>query len=105
MRCVFVQVTSATKVHLLMSTYTKKVKKGRWPGGRKFLIHSDRVLNGDATPRQVESLYRKEFGAAAEKRTPSRSRRASSGYPTQQSTSPRPEGHERRVARGRSGRV
>nr|OQO27389.1 hypothetical protein B0A51_05281 [Rachicladosporium sp. CCFEE 5018] len=39
-----------------------KVKKGRYPGGRKSLIHSPNVLNGGASDAEVERLYRQENG-------------------------------------------
>lgn len=50
----------------------RQVKKGRWPGGPKHLIHSSNVLNGGASPRQAELLYQKEFGVLSEKRSGSR---------------------------------
>ncbi|TKA26708.1 hypothetical protein B0A54_16996 [Friedmanniomyces endolithicus] len=40
----------------------KKVKKGRWPGGPKSLIHSDNVINGGASDAEAARLWRKENG-------------------------------------------
>ncbi|CAK3756457.1 hypothetical protein B0A55_03279 [Lecanosticta acicola] len=40
----------------------KKVKKGRYPGGPKSMIHSETILNGGASNAEVERLYRKEYG-------------------------------------------
>nr|OQO26825.1 hypothetical protein B0A51_06486 [Rachicladosporium sp. CCFEE 5018] len=39
-----------------------KVKKGRYPGGPKSLIHSPHVLNGGASNAEVERLCRQESG-------------------------------------------
>jgi uncharacterized membrane protein YqaE (UPF0057 family) len=38
----------------------RKVRKGRYPGGRKPLIYSDRILNGGASNREVERLRLEE---------------------------------------------
>ncbi|KAI9659816.1 MAG: hypothetical protein M1821_001167 [Bathelium mastoideum] len=40
----------------------RKVAKGRWPGGPKFLIESPIILNGGASPAQAAALHRREFG-------------------------------------------
>ncbi|KAK0823196.1 hypothetical protein LTR73_008721 [Friedmanniomyces endolithicus] len=39
-----------------------QVKKGRWPGGPKSLIHSDNVINGGASDAEAARLWRKENG-------------------------------------------
>ncbi|KAK3115614.1 hypothetical protein LTR53_004872 [Teratosphaeriaceae sp. CCFEE 6253] len=39
-----------------------KVKKGRWPGGPKSLIHSSNVINGGASDAEAARLWRKENG-------------------------------------------
>ncbi|OQO02017.1 hypothetical protein B0A48_12490 [Cryoendolithus antarcticus] len=39
-----------------------KVKKGRYPGGPKSLIHSPHVLNGGASNAEVERLCQQESG-------------------------------------------
>jgi hypothetical protein len=38
----------------------RKVKKGRYPGGRKSFIYSDRIWNGGATNAHVRELYLRE---------------------------------------------
>jgi uncharacterized membrane protein YqaE (UPF0057 family) len=38
----------------------RKVAKGRYPGGRKAIIHSEKVQNGGASPSEVKSLYRQK---------------------------------------------
>ena len=38
----------------------RKVRKGRYPGGRKTFIYSDQILNGGATNAQVRDLYERE---------------------------------------------
>ncbi|KAK0793575.1 hypothetical protein LTR91_010788 [Friedmanniomyces endolithicus] len=40
----------------------KKVRKGRWPGGPKALIHSDNVINGGASNAEAARLWRMENG-------------------------------------------
>lgn len=45
------------------------MKKGRYPGGPKPFIYSEKVVNGGASKYEVEALYRKENGP--EKRTKS----------------------------------
>ncbi|KAK0112758.1 hypothetical protein ONS95_014492 [Cadophora gregata] len=44
-----------------------KVKKGRYPGGRKTGIYSEEVWNGGATRRHVDQLWREEKRVAEEK--------------------------------------
>ncbi|KAK1059701.1 hypothetical protein LTR74_012432 [Friedmanniomyces endolithicus] len=53
----------------------KKVRKGRWPGGPKSLIHSDNVINGGASNAEAARLWRKENGV--EEKEIRRSRRSS----------------------------
>jgi len=43
----------------------RKVKKGRYPGGRKMGIFSERVWNGDASNAKVRDLLLKERGEVA----------------------------------------
>ncbi|KAH7417906.1 hypothetical protein BKA64DRAFT_182293 [Cadophora sp. MPI-SDFR-AT-0126] len=44
-----------------------KVKRGRYPGGRKTGIYSEEVWNGGATRRHVDQLWRGERRAEEEK--------------------------------------
>ncbi|KAK0769976.1 hypothetical protein LTR02_009620 [Friedmanniomyces endolithicus] len=53
----------------------KKVRKGRWPGGPKSLIHSDNVINGGASNAEAARLWRKENGV--EEKESRRSRHSS----------------------------
>jgi hypothetical protein len=66
----------------------RKVRKGRYPGGKKSFIFSERIWNGGATSEYVRELLLKEQGEEQRKgeemqlknsrskasRTPSRSR-------------------------------
>lgn len=45
-----------------------QVKKGRYPGGPKPLIFSEKIINGGASNREVEALLRKQNGAVVEKK-------------------------------------
>jgi hypothetical protein len=38
----------------------RKVRKGRYPGGRKTFIYSEKIWNGGATNEHVRELYVKE---------------------------------------------
>ena len=51
----------------------QQVKNGRYPGGPKAMIHSQRVINGGATDADVNRLWRQELG---EKRWSGRSGRS-----------------------------
>ncbi|TKA78090.1 hypothetical protein B0A55_03279 [Friedmanniomyces simplex] len=62
-----------------------KVKKGRWPGGPKSLIHSSNVINGGASNAEAARLWRKENGV--EEKESRRSRNSS----VKRSNSQRPD--------------
>jgi hypothetical protein len=38
----------------------RRVRKGRYPGGRKTFIYSERIWNGGASKEHVRELYLKE---------------------------------------------
>ncbi|KAK5121317.1 hypothetical protein LTR85_005483 [Meristemomyces frigidus] len=65
--CFFLLAVIPSHVHgfYISCTYFHrrgKVKKGRYPGGSKSMIHSRNVLNGGASNAEVDRLWRKENG-------------------------------------------
>lgn len=55
----------------------KKVRKGRYPGGRKSLIYSEEVWNGGASNEEVRELRARERRRDEEKMVKRKSRRSS----------------------------
>ncbi|KAH6718109.1 hypothetical protein BKA61DRAFT_599038 [Leptodontidium sp. MPI-SDFR-AT-0119] len=53
-----------------------KVKRGRYPGGRKAGVYSERVWNGGASNRRVDDLWRAERRVEMEKEEGSRGKRS-----------------------------